>query len=107
MLVPPATAVLDNAVITRAKEWLARLASGRIDRAELTPAFSAYLTDDLVAHENLAGLGRLKDIVPVSSTTESNGDTLYDFLVRYPRVQYHYHFEVAPDGKIDGITLVS
>ena len=107
VLVPPATAVLDNAVITRAKEWLARLASGRIDREELTPAFSAYLTDDLIAHENLASLGRLKDIVPVSSATESNGDTLYEFLVRYPHVQYHYHFEVAPDGKIDGITLVS
>jgi D-alanyl-D-alanine carboxypeptidase len=106
VLAPPATA-LDNTVITRAKEWLARLASGRLDRAELTPTFSSYLTDELVARENFASLGRLEDIVPVSSTTESNGDTLYDFLVRYPHAQYHYHFEVAPNGKIDGITLVS
>ncbi len=107
LLLPPATAALDNAVITRAKEWLLRLASGRIDRAELTPTFSAYLSDDLIARENFSALGRLEEIVPVSSTTESNGDTLYEFLVHYPRAQYEYHFEVAPDGKIDGITLVS
>jgi D-alanyl-D-alanine carboxypeptidase len=107
LIVPPTTGRLDNAVVTRAKEWLSRLASGHIDRAELTPTFSAYLTDDLVAKENFASLGRLQIIVPLSSTTESNGDTLYEFLVRYPRAQYHYDFEVAPDGKVDGITLVA
>jgi D-alanyl-D-alanine carboxypeptidase len=105
ILVPPTTA-LDNTVITKAKEWLERLATGNIDRAELTPSFSAYLTDDLVARENFAALGALQVIVPVSSTTESNGDTLYEFLVRYPRAQYHYDFQVAPDGKVDGITLI-
>ncbi len=105
VLVAPATVQLDNAIVTKARDWLALLASGRIDRAELTPAFSAILTDDLVARENFAALGRLQVIVPLSSKTESNGDTLYEFLVRYPRAQYHYDFELAPDGKIDGITL--
>ncbi len=107
MLVPPTTARLDNAVVTRAKEWLDRLATGKIERGELTPAFSTYLTDDLVARENFASLGRLQSIVPLSSTTESGGDTLYEFLVSYPRAQYHYEFQVAPDGKIDGITLMA
>ncbi|MGA8576591.1 MAG: serine hydrolase domain-containing protein [Candidatus Cybelea sp.] len=107
VLVPPTHARLDNAVVTRAKDWLNRLASKRLDRSELTPSFSAYLTDDLVARENFASLGRLEVIVPISSSTESNGDTLYEFLVRYPRAQYHYDFEVAPNGKVDGITLVS
>jgi CubicO group peptidase (beta-lactamase class C family) len=106
ILAPPPSA-LDNAVITKAKEWLERLATHDIDRAALTPAFSAYLTDDLVARENFAALGTLQVIVPISSTTESNGDTLYEFLVRYPHAQYHYDFELAPDGKIDGITLIS
>jgi D-alanyl-D-alanine carboxypeptidase len=106
LLAPPPRR-LDNAVVSRAKEWLARLASGRVDRSQLTATFSAYLTDDLVAREDFASLGRLEGIVPLSSTTESNGDTLYEFLVRYPRAQYHYDFEVAPDGKIDGITLIS
>ncbi len=106
-LVPPTTARLDNAVVTRAKEWLERLASGRLDRSELTPAFSSYLTDDLVARENFASLGKLQTIVPLSSTTESGGDTVYEFLVSYPRASYHYVFAVAPDGKIDGITLMA
>lgn len=107
VLAPPTTARLDNAVVGRAKEWLERLAAHRVDRAQLTPAFSAYLTDDLVARANFAGLGRLQTIVPLSSTSETNGDTLYEFLVRYPRAQYHYDFEVAADGRIDGITLVA
>ncbi len=107
VLLPPTAAVLDNAVIARAKEWLARLASKRLDRTELTPAFSAYLTDDLVARENFAALGHPEFIVPIYSATESNGDTLYEFLVRYPRAQYHYDFEVAPNGKVDGIRLVA
>ncbi len=104
VLVPP-TADLDNPVVTRAREWLERLASKRLDRSELTPAFSAYLSDDLVARENFAALGPLQAIVPVSSTAESNGNTLYEFVVRYPSAQYHYEFEVTRDGKINRIAL--
>jgi D-alanyl-D-alanine carboxypeptidase len=107
VVAPPTAARLDNAVVTKAKEWLARLASGNVDRAQLTPAFSAFLTDALVAREDFAALGPLQTIVPISSTNESNGDTLYQFLVRFPRAQYYYDFEVAPNGKVDGITLVS
>jgi D-alanyl-D-alanine carboxypeptidase len=102
----PATAVLDNPVMTKARDWLERLASGRIDRAALTPTFSAYLTDEVVSRANFASLGRLQEIVPLSSSTEGNGDTLYEFLVRYPHGEYHYHFELAPNGKVDGISLI-
>jgi D-alanyl-D-alanine carboxypeptidase len=105
ILVPPATAHLDNAIVAQAKEWLAVLASRRLNRSQLTGTFSAYLTDDLVARENFAALGQLRAIVPISSTTESNGDTLYEFLVQYSSGQYHYEFELTPNGKIDGITL--
>ncbi len=107
ILVPPTTARLDNAIVARAKECLQRLASGHLDRSELTPSFDKYLSDDLIARENLAALGTLQTMVPISSSTEANGDTLYEFLVRYPRGQYHYQFELAPDGKIDGIALVA
>jgi D-alanyl-D-alanine carboxypeptidase len=107
VLVPPASAQLDNAVVTRAKEWLGRLASREVDRSELTPAFSSYLTDALVAHENFASLGQLQTIVPLSSRALSGGDILYEFLVGYPHASYHYKFQVAPDGKIDGIMLVA
>jgi CubicO group peptidase (beta-lactamase class C family) len=105
LIVPPTTARLDNATIERAKEWLTLLASGHVRRDELTPAFSAYLTDDFIARQNLAGLGPLLSIVPISSTAEADGDTLYEFLVRYRYAQYHYDFELTAQGKIDGIRL--
>lgn len=107
ILVPPTSAHLDNAVVTRAKEWLEYLASRKLNRSELTPSFSAYLSDELVARENFAALGPLQAIVPIFSTTESNGNTLYEFLVRFPQAQYHYKFVVTPDGKIDGISLTA
>jgi hypothetical protein len=102
LIVPPATAHLDNAIVERAKEWLTLLASGRVRRDELTPSFSAYLTDDLVAQPKLRRLGPLQSIVPLSSTAESNGDTSYEFLVRYRSAQYHYDFEVTPRERSTG-----
>ncbi len=103
---PPGTAKLDNAVVTRAKEWLARIAEKNVDRTQLTQSFSTYLSDDLVSSSNFAALGKLQSIVPISSTTESNGDTLYEFLVQYPHVRYHYKFGLTKDGKIDELSLV-
>jgi CubicO group peptidase (beta-lactamase class C family) len=105
IVAPPPIALLDNTVVTRAKEWLERLAERHVDRTQLTQAFSDYLTDDLVSREDFAALGKLQTIVPISSTTEQNGDTLYEFLVRYPRARYHYKFAVSKDGKIDEIVL--
>jgi D-alanyl-D-alanine carboxypeptidase len=107
ILVPPTSAHLDNAIVTRAKDWLERLASRKFDRSELTPSFSAYLSDELVARENFAALGPVQSIVPISSSSESDGDTIYEFLVRYTRAQYHYQFEVTHDGKIDGLSLTA
>lgn len=105
LLVPPETANLDNTIVTRAKDWLERLASRHLDRSELTPTFSAYLSDDLVAREDFAALGPVQSIVPISSTVEPNGDTLYEFLVRYPSAQFHFDFELTADGKIAGLSL--
>jgi D-alanyl-D-alanine carboxypeptidase len=105
VVAPPVTVRLDNAIVARAKEWLERIADKRVDRTELTPAFSAYLTDDLVASSNFAAFGKLQTIVPISSTTEPNGDTLYEFVVQYPHDQFHYKFGVTADGKIDELLL--
>jgi len=103
---PAGTVRLDNAIVARAREWLERLADKQIDRTQLTPAFSTYLSDDFVARQNLAALGKLQAIVPLSSTTRSNGDTLYVFLVRFAHAQYRYKFAVTTNGKIDEILLV-
>jgi CubicO group peptidase (beta-lactamase class C family) len=108
IVAPPTRANLDNAVVARAKEWLLRLADRQIDRTQLTADFSAYLTDNLVARENFSALGKLQSIVPISSTTAPDGDTLYEFLVRYPHgVQYHYKFGLTKDNKIDHIELAA
>jgi D-alanyl-D-alanine carboxypeptidase len=105
IVAPPVAVHLDNAIVARAREWLERIADKRIDRTDLTPAFSAYLTDDLVVSSNFAAFGKLQTIVPISSTTEANGDTLYEFVVQYPHDQFHYKFEVSKDGKVDELLL--
>jgi len=105
---PPAHAQLDNAVVSRAKEWLGRLAERQIDRTQLTPDFSTYLTDALVTRENFASLGKLQSIVPIASFTDPAGATTYEFIVRYPHdVQYHYKFGITKDNKIDLIELAA
>lgn len=106
IVLPPQRSHVDNAVVARATEWLGRIADKNIDRTQLTPAFSAYLTDDLVARANFAALGKPLDIIPIASTTESGGGTLYEFLVRFQRGQYHYRFGLTSDGKINEIVLL-
>lgn len=102
---PSTTVRLDNAVLERARAWLHDIAIRRIDRTELTPAFSAYLTDQLVEQSDFAALGKLQSIVPISSETEANGDTLYEFLVTYPHARYHYKLALTREGKVDEILL--
>lgn len=106
IVLPPARANVDNAVVARSKEWLARLAEKNIDRTQLTPAFSAYLSDDFVARADFAALGKPLAFVPISSTSAKDGGTVYEFLVQFPHDEFHYRFGVTKDGKIDEIWLV-
>lgn len=103
---PLPRAHVENAIVARAKEWLARLAAKDVDRTQLTPRFSAYLTDALVSTANFGGLGKLQAIVPTGSSVGANGDTVYEFLVRYPKAEYRYKMSIAPEGKIDGLVLM-
>ncbi len=105
IILPPSAMHLSNTVIDRARDWLERLADRRIDRTQLTPAFSKYLTDALVERENFAALGKPHALIPIASVAQPNGDTMYEFLVHYPRVQYYYEFTLAKDGKVDGLYL--
>jgi D-alanyl-D-alanine carboxypeptidase len=105
IVLPPPHVGFDSAIVTRAKEWLARIAEKNIDRTQLTPAFSAYLTDDLLARANFAALGKPLAFVPLSSAATNDGGTLYEFLVRFAHAQYTYRFGVAKDGKIDQLFL--
>ncbi|HTU70232.1 MAG TPA: serine hydrolase domain-containing protein [Candidatus Baltobacteraceae bacterium] len=106
IVAPPARTHMDNTIVARAKEWLTRIADRKIDRTQLTPAFSAYLTDALVAHANFAALGRPLDVIPVASWSGNDGSTIYEFLVRFEHGTYHYRFGLTPDGKINELLLV-
>ena len=105
VIAPPAAAHVEPTIVQRAREWIERLAEHRIDRTQLTPGFSAYLTDDLIAKSNFASLGKVQAIVPIASVAAANGATEYEFLVRFAHEQDHYRFVVTKDGKIDGLGL--
>jgi D-alanyl-D-alanine carboxypeptidase len=105
IVLPPATTHMDNAIVEKAREWLARFAAHRIDRTELTPAYSAYLTDKIIAQTNIAALGKPLTILPIASTPGANGTTVYEFLVRFPHAQYHYRLSLTKDGKLDSLVL--
>ncbi len=105
IVAPPAKVHVESSIISRAREWLARIADKEIDRTQLTTTFNAYLTDQLVSQSNFARLGKLLAIVPVGSRAGSDGGTVYEFLVRYPKAQYHYKISITQQGKINGLTL--
>ncbi|MDQ2991333.1 MAG: beta-lactamase family protein [Candidatus Eremiobacteraeota bacterium] len=105
IVAPPAAVRVENAIVSRAKEWLGRLADKNVDRTQLTPQFSAFLTDELVSHANIKSYGKLLAIVPISSKSGDDGSTVYEFLVRFKNGQYHYHFGVTNQSKIDELLL--
>ncbi|MDQ2679871.1 MAG: beta-lactamase family protein [Candidatus Eremiobacteraeota bacterium] len=105
VVAPPSAAHVGNAIVTRAKEWLERLTRNDIDRTQLTPAFSAYLTDELVAKTNLRSLGKLITLTPIASYSE-NGDAVYEFLAQFAKLSYHYKMSISANGKIDGLVFL-
>lgn len=105
IVVPPQATHVNNTVVSRAKEWLGRLAARNVDRTQLTPAFSAYLTDALVARANFKAMGKLISIVPTASVSGKDGNVLYEFFVRFKHGQYHYRFGLTPQGKIYELLL--
>lgn len=100
--IPPAH--FTNVITTRATEWIGRLARVDIDRTQLTPSFSQYLSDQVVHRADVASLGPVLTLVPVESYQRS-GDTVYVFDVKFRRGAYRFDFALAPDGKIDGLFL--
>lgn len=93
-----------NVIMTRAGEWLGRLARVDIDRTQLTPAFSQYLTDQVVHRADFKSFGPALTLVPVESYRRSD-DTVYVFDVKFRRGAYRFDFTLTPDGKIDGLFL--
>lgn len=99
---PPAH--FSNVIMDRATEWLGRLAHDNIDRTQLTPKFSEYLSDQVVIRADFKDLGPVLSLVPIESFQRS-GDTVYVFQVKFRAGTFRYQFALAPDGKIDGLLL--
>lgn len=93
-----------NVIVRRASEWLDRLARVDIDRTQLTPGYSQYLTDRVVLQTDLRSLGPPQSIVPIENFARGS-DTVYVFDVRFRRSSMRYQFEVTGDGKIAGLLL--
>ena len=93
-----------NLITQRAGEWLGRLQRDDIDRTQLTPDFSQYLSDQVVIRANLKDLGPVLSMVPIESYQRS-GITVYVFDVKFRSGALRYSFSLAPDGKIAGLLL--
>lgn len=104
-VVPPAPQRVQNGIVTKAREWIVRLQRNRIDRTQLTPGFSNYLSDDLVLRARLNALGALESLVPISSTASRDGDTTYEFLALFNSGERHYEMTLTADGHIDFISF--
>lgn len=104
IIAPLPQAHFGNTITARAAEWLGRLAHVDIDRTQLTPAFSQYLSDQVVHRADFASYGPVLSLVPVESYQRS-GDTVYVFDAKFRRGVYRYQFTLTPDGKVDGLFL--
>jgi CubicO group peptidase (beta-lactamase class C family) len=102
VIAPLPPAHFGSTITQRAAEWLGRLQRVDIDRTQLTPSFSQYLSDQLVHQADFAEYGPVLSVVPVESYQQS-GDTVYVFDVRFRRGSYRFHFTLAPDAKVDGL----
>jgi CubicO group peptidase (beta-lactamase class C family) len=104
VIAPLPPAQFQNVIMQRAGEWLTRLQRDQIDRTQLTPAFSQYLSDDVVIRAGLKSLGPVVSMVPIESFRRGE-DTVYVFGVKFRHGSLRYQFSLAPDGKIDGLLL--
>lgn len=96
----------DPAVTARAKAWFHALKSGTVDRSQLTAAFAARLTPELL--QNVAAqLSSVAD--PTGWTylgsTEQDDATIYRYQVELAGQTHVWSIVIAPDGKLAGSML--
>jgi hypothetical protein len=110
---PAQTGVLTGkSVEAIALQWFGRMRTGQIDRTQLTPRYSAQLTNDVV-HKMSAYLNEYKyGASPIGAQilrTRSTGEqTFYDVKLTFPRGDAaSLLFGFNAEGKITGIALMS
>ena len=103
----PVPQVDDTSAEARAKEWLARLQKGQLDRTQLTSDLSAGLQEATVQAlaKQLSPLGTPQKIV-LEKKQQVAGITTWIFLVSWPDQVLDYTFGVENGtGKISALYL--
>jgi hypothetical protein len=102
----------EKSVEAIALQWFEQMRTGQIDRTQLTPEYSAQLTDDAVkkmsAHLNEYKYGASPTGAQVLRTRTIGEQTFYDVKLTFPRGDAaSLLFGFNAQGKITGIALMS
>ncbi|MBV9972414.1 MAG: beta-lactamase family protein [Candidatus Eremiobacteraeota bacterium] len=94
----------DLSVTARAKEWIGRIQTGRIDRSQLSATMSKALTPDLVAgaKAQFGRLGPARTLTYLGKSTQG-ASTVYVYRVDFARDSLNLILSIDVAGKIDGL----
>jgi CubicO group peptidase (beta-lactamase class C family) len=92
----------DPAVTARLRDWLSRIATGEIDRSQLSASFSSFYTPASAAQDRVAfgALGPPKTIA-FRRQTIRNGVTVHFYEVTFAAARMGVDIELDQEGKID------
>ena len=108
----PAGERTDSSIESLALEWLGRMQSGQIDRTQLTPEYSAQLTDgavrDLSKHLKEDNYGASPTGAKILRTKTAGDQIFYVVKILYPRGDAaSLLIGLNTEGKITGISFLS
>lgn len=104
----PMSTPSDAAVMARAKEWLARMQAGNLDRSQFDAAMNAAVTPSVV-RQVIAQIGRLGQpsaFVLVGIQDVDGGYTAYVYRLTFPSGVWNEVFVLDGTGKISGIRFM-
>jgi hypothetical protein len=96
-----------SAVLPRAKEWMLRVQTGEIDRSQLSSATNAALTASMARklETDYGRLGRPVGFTFVNEQNLGNGNTAYNYRVRFKHATLMEKFVLDSAGKISGLSF--
>lgn len=98
---PSAPAKEDAAVTARVRDWLRRLATGEIDRSQLSSSFSSFFGPSMAAQtkKDFAKLGAPMAVV-FRGQTERSGSTMYSYEAKFARAKVTIVLGIDAQDKI-------
>jgi hypothetical protein len=107
MAAPSASATIDPQMLSRAKDWFARLQAGNIDRSQLATTANGALTDSAIsnARNMLASLGAPLSFVQQQAGSQGGVNYAVYLLTFKDGSKLDFFFAVDQQGKIEGLQL--